>query len=393
MDQEKIGKFIAERREHKKINQKDLANKIGVTNKAISKWENGRGMPDYSLFKPLCKELDITVSELLNGELDKNNKTNKDEVITNYLSYKETIQKKKNIRIIFLSIIIFIILTLTIYFINSYKKISIYELSGQSANFKYQNGLLVKSNIKTIIELGTLTSNTITKEQIVEKTLAIKINNKYYFISNIVNGEVISEEYGYGEYLNDIKLKYVPKNLYIIVWYKIEDEIKAETIKIANERHLLNDKLLYEKKSSIDNNKLGAPINLSKYNQYNNYKDKLAKQGFKETSKHHTMCDQSDCYEKEVSNNEYIAIQPLTKRFYYTKKEEKIRYDVAYIQHTNENGYLSMMNIKKREDGKIKSIGYDFNTSQIVGQATENDKKTAKKILELYNEYIEEKEK
>ena len=181
MDQEKIGKFIAERREHKKINQKDLANKIGVTNKAISKWENGRGMPDYSLFKPLCKELDITVSELLNGELDKNNKTNKDEVITNYLSYKETIQKKKNIRIIFLSIIIFIILTLTIYFINSYKKISIYELSGQSANFKYQNGLLVKSNIKTIIELGTLTSNTITKEQIVEKTLAIKITNTTLF--------------------------------------------------------------------------------------------------------------------------------------------------------------------------------------------------------------------
>ena len=65
MNQEKIGKFIAECRQEKKITQEELANKIGVTDKAISKWENGRCLPDISLFKLLCNSLDITVNELL----------------------------------------------------------------------------------------------------------------------------------------------------------------------------------------------------------------------------------------------------------------------------------------------------------------------------------------
>lgn len=68
MNQEKIGNFILELRKEKNITQQELADKIGVTDKAISKWENGRGMPDLSLMKPLCKELGITINELISGE-------------------------------------------------------------------------------------------------------------------------------------------------------------------------------------------------------------------------------------------------------------------------------------------------------------------------------------
>ena len=77
MNQEKIGNFIAECSQEKKMTQTELANKIGVTNKAISKWENDHCLPDISLFKPLCNALDISVNELLNGE--KNNKKQKKE--------------------------------------------------------------------------------------------------------------------------------------------------------------------------------------------------------------------------------------------------------------------------------------------------------------------------
>ena len=55
MDQEKIGKFILELRKEKGMTQQELATKIGITDRAISKWENGKGMPDISLMKPLCK--------------------------------------------------------------------------------------------------------------------------------------------------------------------------------------------------------------------------------------------------------------------------------------------------------------------------------------------------
>ncbi len=68
MDLEKIGKFIAESRKAKNITQQELAEKLGVSDRSIGNWENGRNMPDLSLFKPLCKELDITLNDLMSGK-------------------------------------------------------------------------------------------------------------------------------------------------------------------------------------------------------------------------------------------------------------------------------------------------------------------------------------
>lgn len=68
MNQKQIGSFIAQKRKEKNLTQMQLAEILGVSNKTISKWENGNCMPDYSIIKPLCKELGITVSELMDGE-------------------------------------------------------------------------------------------------------------------------------------------------------------------------------------------------------------------------------------------------------------------------------------------------------------------------------------
>ena len=69
MDQIKIGKFIAERRKSKKLTQFQLAEKLNITDRAISKWENGKSMPDSGIMLDLCKELEISVNELLSGEM------------------------------------------------------------------------------------------------------------------------------------------------------------------------------------------------------------------------------------------------------------------------------------------------------------------------------------
>ncbi|MBO5711584.1 MAG: helix-turn-helix transcriptional regulator, partial [Acholeplasmatales bacterium] len=79
MDQLKIGKFIAECRKEKKLTQMQLAEKIGITDKAISKWERGIAMPDTSVMLELCDILSINVNELLNGEkicMENNNEKN-----------------------------------------------------------------------------------------------------------------------------------------------------------------------------------------------------------------------------------------------------------------------------------------------------------------------------
>ena len=68
MNQERIGKFIAELRKEKNMTQEDLAGILGVTDRAISHWENGRRLPDYSLLKPLSNALNISINELLSGE-------------------------------------------------------------------------------------------------------------------------------------------------------------------------------------------------------------------------------------------------------------------------------------------------------------------------------------
>lgn len=69
MDLAITGKFIQERRKAKSLTQVQLAQKISVSEKTISKWECGNGFPDTSLMLPLCKALDITANELLSGKL------------------------------------------------------------------------------------------------------------------------------------------------------------------------------------------------------------------------------------------------------------------------------------------------------------------------------------
>ena len=68
MNQEKIGSFISTLRKEKQLTQEQLGEKLGVSQKSISRWETGKNMPDISLLKPLAMELGITVSELIEGE-------------------------------------------------------------------------------------------------------------------------------------------------------------------------------------------------------------------------------------------------------------------------------------------------------------------------------------
>ena len=72
MNQAKIGKLIAVKRKEKNLTQEELAEKLGITNKAVSKWENGKCMPDLSIIQELCNILGITVSTLLSGDENKN---------------------------------------------------------------------------------------------------------------------------------------------------------------------------------------------------------------------------------------------------------------------------------------------------------------------------------
>ena len=104
MDLDKIGKFIALNRKNKGLTQEQLAEKLGVTNKTVSRWETGKYMPDLSLLKPLSEELGITLNELLSGEKIEEQKIveNTEKNIINTIDYssKKVENEHKKISII-----------------------------------------------------------------------------------------------------------------------------------------------------------------------------------------------------------------------------------------------------------------------------------------------------
>lgn len=93
MDQIKIGKFIAELRKKENLTQFELAERLGITDRAVSKWERGLALPDASIMLELCKILKITVNDLLNGGIIMENKNENQEIILDLVKQKQEADK------------------------------------------------------------------------------------------------------------------------------------------------------------------------------------------------------------------------------------------------------------------------------------------------------------
>lgn len=98
MNQLVIGNFITKKRKEKNLTQEQLAEKLGVSNKTISKWETGKCMPDYSVVIKLCEALEITVSELMDGEEAKDSiRVYDQEQILDLLRRTQELEQQKNV--------------------------------------------------------------------------------------------------------------------------------------------------------------------------------------------------------------------------------------------------------------------------------------------------------
>lgn len=139
MNQEKIGLFIAKCRREKNMTQEDLAEKLGVSNKSISRWENGKTMMDISLFEPLCNELDISIIELLNGE--RINDKKKDKLYTKTLINYSNKVGSRNKQVI-----------LTILFIMSLMPMLLYQFGGMRG-VQEISGLIILLSPITIVSI------------------------------------------------------------------------------------------------------------------------------------------------------------------------------------------------------------------------------------------------
>ena len=112
MNYNKIGNFIAEKRKEKGLTQKELAEKIGVTDKAVSKWERGLGCPDVSILELLANQLDVSILEILKGRMVENEViklTEANDYVKESLNYSK-VQTKEKLKIILSKLICFFII-------------------------------------------------------------------------------------------------------------------------------------------------------------------------------------------------------------------------------------------------------------------------------------------
>ncbi len=162
MDQAKMGKFIAKRRKKLNLTQAQLGEKIGVTDKTVSKWEQGVNAPNISLLNSLSEILNITTTELLNGEEIKNNsKSNncKEIDIPDVVEYYVNIDKKKIKLKMIITIVgltlVFIIVLISIVLHNNYNNCFVYKLDTIDNGINL-NGVLTLTSEEDVLSISSI---------------------------------------------------------------------------------------------------------------------------------------------------------------------------------------------------------------------------------------------
>lgn len=183
MDQEKIGKFILKIRQDNNLSQTKFADRLNVTFQAVSKWENGRGIPDIEMLKKISEEFNVSIDEIIKGN-------------------KQT--KKKN----YILIIILLLIGICIYIcFKNNSKLVVSSITSDKENFSI-TGVLAIVNNKTTIHISNITYNDLDNKKYlgIEAMLYEEIDNNYKIIAKYGNIENIKDNNTYllKELLKDI---------------------------------------------------------------------------------------------------------------------------------------------------------------------------------------------
>jgi len=237
VNQEKIGKFIAQLRKEKNISQEQLAEKLYLTRQAISKWESGKSLPDGYNLQKLGEIFDVTVNELLAGEHI--NKDNEQSII----NFQLNLYEDRNKKIVLIRKILIILITvcccfLGYYFINFYNSFKVYTISGNNENIRIDDGFLVVTKEKIYFQLGKINNvNGI-------KNLRLFYTDKkdiVYTIYTCQECQDISliDKVGYDQYFNYKDIGSLINNMKI----EIQFDNNVEVIKLKFKRDYSNNKL------------------------------------------------------------------------------------------------------------------------------------------------------
>lgn len=246
MDQVKVGKFIAEQRKLHNLTQEQLASKLDVDRTLISKWERAVSLPDISLLEPLCKILDISLSELLNGQSQEHNLKTGVKAEVEAIKYYNSSFKSKLIKrgaIMLTLITLIFVVALFSFKVNEYK---IYEIHSDNKDF-ILDGYFMVNKFRKIVIINNLVYNEkyigTSKELLinnVDVSLVSNDNNVYNYRSDGCN-----DPKSINEFLKNINIELDTENenveidennLSLRIKYIINNELKVFDFKLKFER-------------------------------------------------------------------------------------------------------------------------------------------------------------
>lgn len=323
-------------RQERKLTQKEIGDIIGVSDRTISKWENGTTVPDLCQIRNICKKLEISPSLLIKSEKKlSDNITNLRRKIGKILNYI--------LHNIFLITFILVFILLLLYFINNYNSIKIYDLKYDSENISFENGYLFKTKVTNILIINDIKINKIKYNPIDTKVKLYTLVNgdkKIIYTSENLNNIYIEENKSGADLLSKDVIESIKQNLYLLI--ETTDENNNEynyECQITFKEKYNNNKLLY--KSYIKNNSvdtLDFPFdNLTDSPKINNKSTKVMSKNNnnanKLTSLGYEYDKENDVYFK-VNENTKIEYQVKTKKLVVERKEKNNSKNIIYYKNT-----------------------------------------------------------
>lgn len=394
----KFANTIYSIRRDRNLTQKDLADLIGVSDRTISKWENGTTVPDLCQIRNICKKLEISPSLLIKSE-----KKFKD----NMSFIKMKLGKALNYLIhnIFLIGFIIAFILLLIYFINNFNSVKIYDLKYQSDKVSFENGYFLKTKVTNILVINDIRINKIKYEPTeinLELYTYVNGDKKILYKADNLNSIFIEENKSNTDLLSKDTIENIKRNLQLTITTKDEyDNIYTYECQLTFKEKFNNNKLSYKtyvKDSNYETSILSTD-NLSLFN--NSYApsniptdDVTSDKTIKTFSEHDTpeneleklsyiYDENQDAYIKYNKDKSIINYLPNTKKILYCKKNNDNFTKVTYFYKANR--IKIMIN-----DYKIVESSYDFsnNSLECIDGDCENYKNKIKYIISVYKDLI-----
>ena len=362
MKQDDIGKFILQLRTDKGWTQEELANMIPITRQAVSRWEQGKSIPDSSTLVILSEIFDVSINELLSGKrIPKKEIIKESEKIALEIVDKHILMKKKIKRILISFISLFfigIVGFLCYYFFATYNSVKVYSIGGKSKNFYLQEGVMIVTKQKLFFKLGNLIhSDDIEVDKV---TLSFKKDGKDKLLyDNHDLDRLIIENYGYEEYFYFDDLEDILKGIRMDIYYddKVESIDLVLFLSLSNNKFTFNKidlvgKNISEKDNELHNNILKFMIKNGTYEE-NYYIYKIDNKVFK-------YCDKHEQFWLERNENE---------RWILTFENYDLTYDFILEENVIFKN-ISCSNIKcNKEDKNLYNKFYNYLDKYILGKS------------------------